>query len=234
MTTDNKTLADGAAQPSPAGQGVALANLAEGWIARADKHDENAREADSIGDMTATVQYLETKSEVLRQVAAELEAALAARQPVGEPVAYTSETQLKAVRLCGDGIMSQRNAKWDIPLYLRPAQAVDLPYSLDADPAGIRALVADAITGTLMVGAQGHTPPPAGHWAEPFWQAALADAALQAKMREALWAAARSLRTIADSTKETEFLETAHEIRAYANSRAICAEQAVIDSKAVG
>lgn len=156
-----------------------------------------------------------------------------AMQPMGEPVAYTSETQLKAVRLCGDGIMSQRNAKWDIPLYLRPAQAVDLPYSLDADPAGIRALVADAITGTLMVGAQGHTPPPAGHWAEPFWQAALADAALQAKMREALWAAARSLRTIADSTKETEFLETAHEIRAYANSRAICAEQAVIDSKAV-
>ncbi|OHY64669.1 hypothetical protein [Stenotrophomonas maltophilia] len=103
----------------------------------------------------------------------------ATRQPVGEPVAYTSETQLKAVRLCGDGIMSQRNAKWDIPLYLRPAQAVDLPYSLDADPAGIRARVADVITGTLMVGAQGHTPPPAGHWAEPFWQAARADATAQ-------------------------------------------------------
>ena len=61
-----------------------------------------------------------------------------------------------------------------------PTQAVDLPYSLDADPAGIRARVADVITGTLMVGAQGHTPPPAGHWAEPFWQAARADAAAQA------------------------------------------------------
>ncbi|WP_423167854.1 hypothetical protein [Stenotrophomonas maltophilia] len=103
-----------------------------------------------------------------------------AMQPMGEPVAYTSETQLKAVRLCGDGIMSQRNAKWDIPLYLRPAQAMDLPYSLDADPAGIRARVCDVITGTLMVGAQGHTPPPAGHWAEPFWKAARADATAQA------------------------------------------------------
>jgi len=56
------------------------------------------------------------------------------------------------------------------------AQPVDLPYSLDADPAGIRASVCDVITGTLMVGAQGHTPPPAGHWAEPFWKAARADA----------------------------------------------------------
>lgn len=60
-----------------------------------------------------------------------------------------------------------------------PAQALDLPYSLDADPAGIRARVCDVITGTLMVGAQGHTPPPAGHWAEPFWKAARADAAAQ-------------------------------------------------------
>lgn len=53
------------------------------------------------------------------------------------------------------------------------------PYSIDTDPAGIRARVADVITGTLMVGAQGHTPPPAGHWAEPFWQMARADAAAQ-------------------------------------------------------
>ena len=119
-----------------------------------------------------------------------------------------------------------------------PAQAVDPPYSLDADPAGIRARVADVITGTLMVGAQGHTPPPAGHWAEPFWQAARADAVAQAvdlgPVHAALQAAARSLRTIADSTKDTEFLETASEIRAYANSRANCAEQALIDSQAVG
>ncbi|MCF3482600.1 MULTISPECIES: hypothetical protein [Stenotrophomonas] len=52
---------------------------------------------------------------------------VAARQPVGEPVAYTSEAQLNAVRVSGDGIMSQRNAKWRIPLYTAPpAQAVDL------------------------------------------------------------------------------------------------------------
>ncbi|WP_343649407.1 hypothetical protein [Stenotrophomonas sp.] len=76
-------------------------------------------------------------------------------------------------------------------------------------------------------------PSPAGHWAEPFWHAARADAGLQAKMREALWAAARSLRTIADSTKETEFLETAGEIRAYAGSRANCAEQALTESRGV-
>lgn len=51
---------------------------------------------------------------------------LAARQPVGEPVAYTSEAQLNAVWVSGDGIMSQRNAKWRIPLYTAPpAQAVD-------------------------------------------------------------------------------------------------------------
>lgn len=53
-------------------------------------------------------------------------------------------------------------------------------------------------------------------------------------MYAALQAATKSLRTIADSTKDAEFLEIAREIRAYANSRAICAEQAVKDSQAVG
>ncbi|WP_303638769.1 hypothetical protein [Stenotrophomonas tuberculopleuritidis] len=109
------------------------------------------------------------------------------------------------------------------------AEAVDLPYSLDADPAGIRARVCDVITGTLMVGAQGYTPPPAGHWAEPLWQAAQADARMLQRTRDALRAAAKSLRTIANSNKDTEFLETAGGIRAYANSRASSAEQAVID-----
>lgn len=166
---------------------------------------------------------------------AELKAALATRQPVGEPVAWMTNhdepmlfpTAAEAAAYCEDD-------EQPVPLFRSRAQDVDLPYSLDADPAGIRTRVADVITGTLMVGAQGHTPPPAGHWAEPFWRAARADAALQVKMREALWAAARSLRTIADSTKETEFLETAGEIRAYANSRANCAEQALKDSQAVG
>lgn len=64
--------------------------------------------------------------------------------------------------------------------FKHPAPAVvpmDAPYSLDADPAGIRSRVADCITGTMMVGAQNHTPPPAGHWLEPFWNMARADAA---------------------------------------------------------
>lgn len=67
-----------------------------------------------------------------------------------------------------------------------PAQGIDLLYSLDADTAGIRARVADVVTGTLMVGAQGHTPPPAGHWAEPFWQMARADASAQGILLEKL------------------------------------------------
>jgi len=173
---------------------------------------------------------------------AALKAALAARQPVGEITDTEIDARLNALYRemvdSGQHNGGMSGVAWDRAVYRmassQAVQAVDLPYSLDADPAGIRARVADAITGTLMVGAQGHTPPPAGHWAEPFWQAARADAGLQVKMREALWAAARSLRTIADSTKETEFLETASEIRAYANSRANCAEQALTDSQAVG
>ncbi len=190
----------------------------------------------------------------------DVERALAARQPVGElnlpPDGYYKivydDAQVPDESFARTGGLDaalrrfeQISERWNAHLFVRfanntrdctvpnatPAQAVDLPYSLDADPAGIRARVADVITGTLMVGAQGHTPPPAGHWAEPFWHAARADAGLQVKMREALWAAARSLRTIADSTKETEFLETAGEIRAYAGSRANCAEQILTDSR---
>lgn len=49
-------------------------------------------------------------------------------------------------------------------------------YSLDADPAGIRARVAECIAGALEQGAKGVNPPPEGHWLEPFWQQARADA----------------------------------------------------------
>ncbi len=163
---------------------------------------------------------------------AELKAALAARQPVGEPLwcmhilgpddvhAAPSKAHAEKAAAALNAFHAAREeqsehdpkveavvAPWPhsaeshaesvadfIPGWLLPrwqveaiqtdatptAQAVDLPYSLDADPAGIRARVADVITGTLMVGAQGHTPPPAGHWAEPFWKAARADATAQA------------------------------------------------------
>ena len=49
-----------------------------------------------------------------------------------------------------------------------PAQA----YSIDADPQGIRAYVADAITGALACGAQGTGTPPPDHWLTPFWRQA--------------------------------------------------------------
>lgn len=126
---------------------------------------------------------------------------LDARQPVGELVitaemlaaadAYHDSEEYRS----GQFSDSHTNAACyrAMAAVAPPAQAVDLPYSLDADPAGIRARVADVITGTLMVGAQGHTPPPAGHWAEPFWQAARADAKAQAvdlgPVRSALQAA---------------------------------------------
>ncbi|PWE13434.1 hypothetical protein DF183_16660 [Alcaligenes faecalis] len=51
-------------------------------------------------------------------------------------------------------------------------QAVQVqPYSLDLDPAGIRALTADAISGALALGFQGVNPPPNNeHWLAPFWE----------------------------------------------------------------
>lgn len=70
--------------------------------------------------------------------------------------------------------------------FLTVARPAPQPYSIDADPAGIRARVADAITGTLMVGAQGHTLPPAGHWAEPFWQMARAEATVQGNLGQVI------------------------------------------------
>ncbi|WP_025137744.1 hypothetical protein [Achromobacter sp. DH1f] len=48
-----------------------------------------------------------------------------------------------------------------------------------ADPA-LQKLFGDAITGALGFGAQGVNPPPVGHWLEPFWNMARADAALAA------------------------------------------------------
>jgi hypothetical protein len=62
--------------------------------------------------------------------------------------------------------------------YLRaaPQQEAQEPYSIDADPQGIRAVVADAITGALAFGAQGANPPPEGHWLTPFWEMAREEA----------------------------------------------------------
>lgn len=43
------------------------------------------------------------------------------------------------------------------------------PYSIDADDKGIRARVADAISGALNFGAQGINCPPENHWLTQFW-----------------------------------------------------------------
>lgn len=172
------------AQPSPGGQD-ALATLIDQWMARADRHEASALEADSIGGMQMAVAVHEARAAELNAAVHSLKEALAARQPVGDPVFRERPTH-NAYRgsfsgpcRCwadADHAVGNEVMRYAAP----PAQAVDLPYSLDADPAGIRARVCDVITGTLMVGAQGHTPPPVGHWAEPFWQAARADAKAQA------------------------------------------------------
>ncbi len=57
----------------------------------------------------------------------------------------------------------------------RIRQLIGQPYSIDVDPGGIRARVADAITGALACGAQGTNPPPNGHWLAPFWESARAE-----------------------------------------------------------
>ncbi len=117
------------------------------------------------------------------------------------------------------------------------ALAVDLPYSLDADPAGIRARVCDVITGTLMVGAQGHTPPPAGHWAEPFWKAARADAAAQAvdlaDFKALYRAYVRLLESGRDRIKDLGGSSDPVDVME-ANDADLQAARRVIDRKAVG
>ncbi len=60
-------------------------------------------------------------------------------------------------------------------------KALRAPAAGDAlgDPA-LQKLFGEAISGALGFGAQGLNPPPAGHWLEPFWKMARADAALAA------------------------------------------------------
>lgn len=176
------------AQPSTGGQGNLKSRFTE-WVKANSYNPATFASGRFMGDGV--------------QIAWEAVQALAALQPVGqEPVPEVIGRLADDVESCVSDACAYlaSNSGWDdygiyrddaadryraLPDRIRalsapPAQAVDLPYSLDADPAGIRARVCDVITGTLMVGAQGHTPPPVGHWAEPFWQAARADAKAQA------------------------------------------------------
>ncbi len=171
----------------------------------------------------------------------------AARQPVGEPVRVSGDmvdgelsvasaidqvvelfpsADRAALRTLAACFTHHSIYRYAAP----PAQAVDLTYSLDADPAGIRARVADVITGTLMVATQGHTPPPAGHWAQPFWQAARHDAArslnVTLRLRE-LVAASKYMR---DRVVETRGVKCMDDLD-YAIDEA---EKALKDNQVVG
>ncbi|HRP74548.1 MAG TPA: Lar family restriction alleviation protein [Rhodocyclaceae bacterium] len=71
----------------------------------------------------------------------------------------------------------RRAAIWNMHGMRKALAQTRAHYSIDADPDGIRERVADAITGALSFGAQGAHKPPAGHWLEPFWDMARAEAA---------------------------------------------------------
>jgi len=55
------------------------------------------------------------------------------------------------------------------------------PYSLDADPQGIRARVVSAVIGAMAYGARGVNKPPEGHWLNEVWDIARAEAVQQAQ-----------------------------------------------------
>lgn len=84
------------------------------------------------------------------------------------------------------------------PLYAALQAELTQAYSIDADPQGIRARVADAITGALAFGAQGCKTPPPEHWLTPFWMAARFEAAQINTLRE--WMNAQPV--AAESTPE--------------------------------
>ncbi|MDX3877649.1 hypothetical protein [Achromobacter denitrificans] len=68
------------------------------------------------------------------------------------------------------------HVKDGMPVFSTPAAGDAL-----ADPT-LQKLFGEAITGALAFGAQGVNQPPVGHWLEPFWKMARADAALAARL----------------------------------------------------
>lgn len=84
--------------------------------------------------------YYDSADEAIYVDHAWMRAALEAALSQGEAVTYTSETQLKAVRECGDGIMMQESGdpRWNIALYRHPqpapqSQAVGRTLYVDLD-----------------------------------------------------------------------------------------------------
>jgi len=88
-----------------------------------------------------------------------------------------------AYKYCRDP-ESYKYLRQDLEALLAATPPAQVTYSLDADPAGIRAMVADAITGALALGAQNSSPPPNSHWLAPFWKAARAERELQAQAQD--------------------------------------------------
>lgn len=121
------------AQPSPGGQD-ALAALVVKWRAEAASHELNGLEADSIG-LTVAAMRNDARHHILEAAADELEAALAARQPVGEPAAWlvhwsdmpmeSPEVTRSASRIAE--VSALTHPPRVVPLYaVPPAQAVDV------------------------------------------------------------------------------------------------------------
>jgi len=111
-------------------------------------------------------------------------------EPVAFALEWTFDGEERGIRLYDDERHCRLDAESDggvcSPLYTEqqvrallaqaattgvaaPASLGPALYSIDADPEGIRARVADAITGALAFGAQNSGKPPAGHWLAPFW-----------------------------------------------------------------
>lgn len=68
-----------------------------------------------------------------------------------------------------------------IPTAEEMGAPMQLQYSLDADPQGIRARVVSAVIGAMAYGARGANKPPEGHWLSEVWDIARNEAAQQAQ-----------------------------------------------------
>lgn len=102
-------------------------------------------------------------------------------------------------------------------------KAGDATYSIDLDPAGIRALVCDAITGALALGAQNESPAPEGHWLGHFWQLGRQ----HDEWRATVWAVARALNCLPSTFSDAN----GHVLRA---AERLMAERSAIPAPAAG
>ena len=135
---------------------------------------QNVHDAVTVDLLNERVAYLEAK---LKEAQAPQQAA-----PAVPPIEYSRflTDVLTAAGLVAHGkqckAIGERLGDMVMRLRAAPQQEAQEPYPIDADPQGIRAIVADAITGAPAFGAQGSNPPPEGHWLTPFWEMAREEA----------------------------------------------------------